>query len=152
MDLMKWKRAAPLDLWDAFTGIQGDLDRVLSAFKVPDAAGIFDWTAAPAVDVIETPEEYQILADLPGVDKKDLEVTLTGTLLSIKGSRKEESESRTRKQYRKETSAGKFRRTLDLPSQVDASKVEAEFKDGVLSLRIAKREEAKTKLITVSVQ
>jgi HSP20 family protein len=141
MDLFKWERPAPIDLWEAFDGLRGEMDRALDPFKSPDVAGLFDRPTAPAVDIVETEEEYFVVADLPGVDKRDLEVSVAGSLLTIK-----------RKIFRKEPWVGSFQRTVDLPAQIDAGKIAAELKDGVLAVRIAKREEAKTKLIEVAVQ
>jgi HSP20 family protein len=152
MDLMKWERPAPLELWEAFDGLRGDMDRALDLFRVPDAAGLLDRSTGPAVDVIETEDEYLVLADLPGVDKRDLEVSVKGSLLTIKGEKRAEAESAKRRVFRKETWMGAFGRTIDLPAQVDAGRVAAELKDGVLSVRMAKREEAKTRLISVAVK
>lgn len=152
MDLAKWGAPATRDLWEAFDGLRGDMDRALDFFSLPDAAGLLDKTTAPAVDVIETDEEYLVLADLPGVDKRDLEVSVTGSLLAIKGVKKAEGNSDKRKVFRKETWVGSFSRTIDLPAEIDPGKIKAELKDGVLALRIAKREEAKTRLIAVNVQ
>jgi HSP20 family protein len=150
MDLMKWERPAPIDLWEAFDSLRGDMDRALDIFRVPDAAGLLDRTTAPAVDVVETEDEYIVAADLPGVDKRDLELSVTGSLLSIKGEKKAERESEKRKVFRKETWKGSFSRTIDLPAQVDSGKISASLRDGVLEVRIAKREEARTKMIAVN--
>lgn len=150
MDLMKWERPAPIDLWEAFDSLRGDMDRALDIFRVPDAAGLLDRTTAPAVDVAETEDEYVVTADLPGVDKRDLELSVTGSLLSIKGEKKAERESEKRKVFRKETWKGSFSRTIDLPAQVDSGKISASLRDGVLEVRIAKREEARTKMIAVN--
>lgn len=152
MDLAKWGAPATRDLWEAFDGLRGDMDRALDFFSLPDAAGLLDKTTAPAVDIVETEEEYLVVADLPGVDKRDLEVSVTGSLLAIKGVKKAEGNSDKRKVFRKETWVGSFSRTIDLPAEIDPGKIKAELKDGVLALRIAKREEAKTKLIAVNVQ
>ena len=152
MDLAKWGAPATRDLWEAFDGLRGDMDRALDFFSLPDAAGLLDRTTAPAVDIVETEEEYLVVADLPGVDKRDLEVSVTGSLLAIKGVKKAEGNSDKRKVFRKETWVGSFSRTIDLPAEIDPGKIKAELKDGVLALRIAKREEAKTKLIAVTVQ
>jgi HSP20 family protein len=152
MDVVKWERPAPLDLWEAFDGLRGELDRVFDPFKGPDIAGLFDRTTAPAVDVVETEDEYLVLADLPGVDRRDLEVSVTGSLLTIKGDKKEERDSDKKKIFRKEAWIGSFGRTIDLPSQIDAGKIVAELRDGVLTVKIAKREEARTKLIPVAVK
>jgi len=150
MDLMKWERPAPIDLWEAFDSMRGEMDRALDIFRVPDSAGLLDRSAAPAVDVVETEDEYVVTADLPGVDKGDLEVSVTGSLLSIKGEKKAERENDKRKVFRKETWKGTFGRTIDLPAQIDAGKISASLRDGVLEVRIAKREEARTKMIAVS--
>jgi len=152
MDLVKWDSPAPTDLWEAFDGLRGELDRALDPFRIPSVAGLLDRTTAPAVDVLETEDEYLVLADLPGVDKRDLEVSVTGSLLSIKGDKKGERDSEKRKIFRKETWVGSFSRTIDLPAQIDAGKISAELKDGVLTVRIAKREEAKTKLIAIAAE
>jgi len=150
MDLVKMERGAPIDIWDAFEGLRGEMDRALDALKVPDSAGILDLSVAPAVDVIETEEEFMVVADVPGLRKEDLEVTITGTLLSIKGEKREEKDSEKRRYLREENRPGSFRRTIDLPPRIDPERIAAELRDGILALRIAKREEAKTKTITVS--
>jgi HSP20 family protein len=150
MDLMKWERPAPIDLWEAFDSLRGDMDRAMDIFRVPDAAGLLDRSTAPAVDVVETEDEYVVVADLPGVDKRDLEVSVTGSLLSIKGEKKAERDSEKRKVFRKETWKGAFGRTIDLPAQVDSGKISASLRDGVLEVRIAKREEARTRMIAVN--
>jgi HSP20 family protein len=152
MNLLKRPSPAPLDLWEAFDGLRGEMDRAMDLFRVPDAAGLFDHSASPAVDVMETADEYLVVADVPGVKKEDLEISLAGTLLSIKGEKKGESDSGKRKVWRKETWLGSFHRTIDLPVQAEAGQVSAELKDGVLAVRIAKREEAKRKLISVQVK
>jgi HSP20 family protein len=152
MDLVKWESPAPKDIWDAFDGLRGELDRALDPFRSPDAAGLLDRTTAPAVDVIETEDEYLVMADLPGVDKKDLEVSVTGSLLSIKGDKRAERDADKKRIFRKETWVGSFSRTIDLPAQIDSGRIGAELKDGVLTVHIAKREEAKTKLISIKVE
>jgi HSP20 family protein len=152
MDLMKWEGSAPRDLWDAFDGLRGDMDRALDFFKLPDASGLLDRTTALAVDVIEDGDEFLVLADLPGVKKEDLELSVAGSLLSIKGEKKQEAVDDKRRIFRKETWVGSFNRTIDLPAEIDPDKVEAELKDGKLTVRVAKREEAKAKMIAVSVK
>lgn len=152
MDLTRWERPAPKDLWDAFEDFRGEMGRRLDLFDRPEATGLFDRTMAPAVDVVETGEEFLIVADLPGVDRKDLELSVTGSLLSIKGEKKGDPGTEKRKIFRKETWAGSFARTIDLPADIDADKVSAELADGVLSVRVPKREEAKTKLVNVTVR
>jgi len=152
MSIVKWENPAPRELWEAFDGLRGDMDRALDFLLVPEAAGLLDRSTAPAVDVLESEEDYLVLADLPGVDKANLEVSVTGSLLTIKGTKKVEEGAEKRKIFRKETWVGGFSRTIDLPAEIDPAKVAAELKDGVLSVRIAKREEAKTKYVSVAVR
>jgi len=156
MDLVKWQRPAPKDLWDAFDSLRGEMDRTLDLYRVPDIAGLLDRSSAPAsapaMDVVETNDGYIVRADLPGVAKDDLEVTVKGSLLSIKGDKREESSQGRRKFFRKETWVGSFQRTIDLPAAIDTGTVIAELNDGVLTVRIAKREEAKTRIVSVSVK
>jgi HSP20 family protein len=152
MDLVKWERPAPTDLWEAFDGLRGEMDRALDPFRSPDIAGLFDRPTAPAVDIVETEDEYLVVADLPGIDKRDLELSVAGSLLTIKGEKRAEQESGKRKVFRKETWVGSFGRTVNLPAQIDSGRIAAELKDGVLAVRIAKREEARTKLIDVAVK
>jgi len=141
-----------MDLWEAFEGLRGEMDRALDPFRSPDAAGLFDRATVPAIDIVETDEEYFVVADLPGIDKRDLEVSVAGSVLTIKGEKKAEEDSKKWKIFRKESWVGSFSRTVDLPAQMDAGRIAAELKDGVLAVRIAKREEAKSKLVEVAVK
>lgn len=115
-----------------------------------DGAGLFDESLAPAMDMVEHDDDYTVYIDLPGVDKKDLELSVENNVLSIKGVKKEPSGNR--KFFRKETWTGEFRRTVSLPAAADSQKVSAELKDGVLSIAIGKREELKPRQISVNVQ
>lgn len=152
MDIMKWEGPRTTDLWDAFDGMRGELDRALDLFRTPESAGLFDREIAPAIDLIEAGDGYEVKADLPGVNKKDLEISIAGTLLTIKGDKKAEVGGEKRKFFRKETWVGSFMRTLNLPSDIDPEKVSAELKDGVLSVKIPKVEAAKPRLVSVSVK
>jgi len=128
------------------------MERSFGGFRFPDATGLLDRAGSPAVDIIETSDEILIMADPPGVRKEDLELNLAGTLLTIKGSKRSEQNSDKRRIFRKETWAGSFSRTIDLPANIDNEKVDAELKDGVLSVHVSKREKAKTKAISVRVE
>lgn len=108
-----------------------------------------DWT--PSVDISETDEEFQIKAELPGVKKEDVKVTLENGILTLQGERKQEREDKDLKFHRIERSYGQFVRSFTLPDLVDDAKVKAEYKDGVLNLRLPKSEKAKPKAIEVKV-
>jgi len=106
---------------------------------------------APAVDVYETDQSVVLKAELPGVDPKDVEARVEDGTLYLKGERKFENEVKEGSYHRVERAYGSFTRTFALPTSVDAEKVAAEYKDGVLTLSLPKREEAKPKTIKINV-
>jgi HSP20 family protein len=109
-----------------------------------------DW--APTVDIEEEDDKYLIKADVPGVEKKDIEVSLDNGILSIRGEKNVEKESgKGSKRHRTERYHGSFARSFTLPTAVQADKVDASYKDGVLSLVIPKAEEVKPKTIDIKV-
>jgi len=110
-------------------------------------ASITTWM--PAVDVYETEHNLTLKAELPGVDPKDIEARVEDGTLYLKGERKFEKESKKENYHRIERTYGSFIRSFALPTSVDADKVSAEYKDGVLTLTLPKKEEAKAKTITV---
>lgn len=150
MDLMRWEGPRGADLWDAFEGMQGQLDRALDLFRVPEASGLFDRDRVPAADLVEDKEGYLLVVDLPGVDRKDLEVSVAGGLLTVKGDKKADLDSGKLRFFRKETWVGSFARTLSLPADAMPEAIGAELANGVLKVRIPKREEARPRLITVA--
>lgn len=109
-----------------------------------------DW--APTVDVTEDEKEYVIKADLPGVTKEEVKVTVEDGILTLAGERKSEKEEKGKKFHRVERTYGSFLRTFTLPEGVESAKVEAEFKDGVLKVRLPKSETAKPKAVEVKVE
>ena len=106
----------------------------------------------PAVDLYEEKDDIVVKAELPGIDKNNIEVNLTDHTLTIKGEKKKEEEVKEENYYRSERSYGSFLRTLELPKDVHADKVKASFKNGILEVRIPKTEEAKAKEIKVKVE
>lgn len=106
-------------------------------------------TRVPSVDVIDRDSEIQLRAEIPGVDKKDLDISVTENSVSIKGSTKHEETEEKGEYYRRETSSGSFSRTVTLPSEVDSSTVKATFKDGVLEMTLPKMKQAKRQKVSV---
>ena len=98
----------------------------------------------PTVNVSEDDKEILVTADLPGIDEKDLDVTITKDSLTIKGERKEENEEKGKNFYRVERSYGSFQRAIPLTSEVDESKAKAQFKNGVLKITLPKTPKAQT--------
>jgi HSP20 family protein len=104
-----------------------------------------------AVDVIEEKDQYVLKADLPGVKKEDIKVSLEDNILTLQAERKAEAETQDKQVHRIERSFGRYQRTLNLGAHVDASKVQANYKDGVLELIVPKAEEVKPKSIDIQV-
>ena len=107
------------------------------------------WT--PAVDIFESDNNIVLKAELPGVDPKDVEVRVEDSTLYLKGERKFEKEVKEDNYHRIERSYGSFARSFSLPATIDSEKVQAEYKDGLLTLTIPKREEARPKTIKINV-
>lgn len=108
-----------------------------------------DW--APMADISEDENEYVIKAELPELKKEDVKVTVENGVLTISGERKFEKEEKKKKYHRVERAYGRFTRSFALPDNADASKVKAEFKDGMLTVHLPKSEKAKPKQIEVKI-
>ncbi|HLG18445.1 MAG TPA: Hsp20/alpha crystallin family protein [Bdellovibrionota bacterium] len=103
----------------------------------------------PKIDVKDTEKDIQVLAELPGVDEKDIEISLTNETLTIKGEKKSEVEEKRKDYYWAERAYGSFYRSIPLPCEVKADKAEAVFKKGVLSVLLPKTDAAKTERKTI---
>lgn len=103
----------------------------------------------PAIDVIETKDDYRIKAEFPGIPKEDIEISISGDVLTIKGEKKKDEEIKDANYYRRERVYGLYQRQLVLPKDVDTEKIKANYKDGVLELIIPKGEESKPKKIKI---
>ncbi len=108
----------------------------------------FGWS--PSVDIAEDDKEYCIRAELPGLKKEDVNVSFENGQLTISGERKQEQEQKGRRFHRVECSYGRFNRSFTLPVDTKPDQIKAEFKDGVLSVRVPKAESVKPKQITVN--
>jgi HSP20 family protein len=104
---------------------------------------------APAVDMLDKKDEVVLRADLPGLEQKDIDVTVEEGVLTIRGERREEKEVKDEDYYCCERWAGSFERSLTLPAGVDAEKVRASFKNGILEVHVPKVEKAKGKKIEI---
>ena len=142
--------------WNPFRELQDLQTRLDRAFgeqpyrRLEDEGAFFtNW--APAVDIQETEKEYLIKADLPEMKKEEVKVELREGVLTIEGERKLEKEEKDKKFHKIEREYGKFVRRFALPTEIDATKVQAEFKDGVLNVHLPKTAVAKPKAIEVKV-
>jgi HSP20 family protein len=100
------------------------------------------WEATPAVDITESEKAYELTAELPGMDETNIEVNVSDGNLTIKGEKQEEKEEKKKDYYMRERNFGSFERRFELPEGVDADKIEATFKKGVLTLTLPKKLEA----------
>ena len=128
-------------------------DNFFSGYEIGPFAGRFE-AFSPNVDVKESDKELRVSAELPGMEEKDIEVSLNRDSLTIKGEKKEEKEDTGKDYYRMERAYGSFSRTIPLPTEVDQDKVKAEFKKGVLTVTIPKTAKAikETRKISIKAQ
>jgi HSP20 family protein len=142
--------------FDPFRQFQQRINRLFGEEFAPFARGAEEnWsvtTWAPACDIYETANEIVVKAELPEVKKEDVQVTLDNNLLTIRGERKFSEETKKENYHRVERSYGEFIRSFTLPNIVDPNKINAEFKDGMLRVTMAKREEAKPKQVEINVK
>jgi HSP20 family protein len=146
MELMKWNPAK--DMFD----IRSRFDTLFDSFFPTRTAGsegenLWNWN--PAVDVYDNEDTLVIKAELPGVEKDQIHIDVQGSVLTLKGERTLENEVKEEHYYRRERSYGRFQRSFMLPVKTDPDSVKAEFKDGVLNIRVPKPEQHKPKKITV---
>jgi len=121
-------------------------------FSMPTSfgRGLFsDESWYPSVDVSEGKKDIIVKAEIPGVDRKDIDISLDGRLLTIKGEKKQEKEESGEHYHRVESSFGYYQRSIELPAEVDASDVDAAYKNGILKIKLKKIKEAETKTIKV---
>ncbi|MDB6034008.1 MAG: Heat shock protein Hsp20 family [Verrucomicrobiales bacterium] len=147
------------DTWNPFREMEDLQNRLNSLMGVnrsrnrdqdeTELLSAMEW--APLVDIVEEDKEYLVKAELPEVRKEDLNVTVEKGMLTIAGERKFEKEEQKRKYHRMERSYGSFIRSFALPEDADGSKVEAEFKEGILRVHIPKSETTRPKAIDVKV-
>lgn len=144
-----------LKKWDPFRellSLRDDMDRLFNTFfgrsLVEETKGVW----VPVVDIEEDNENFIVNAELPGLNKDDIKLSVRGNLLTISGDRKQETETKTKTYHRVERLYGKFSRTISLPSEVDVNKIKAVYKEGVLRITLPKPETMKPKEIEVEIK
>jgi HSP20 family protein len=143
--------------WDPFRELETFNERLNRMFgrssllgqASGDVLANVDWS--PAVDVVETPEEYLVKAELPDLRKEDVKVSVESGMLRIAGERKQEKEEKHKRFHRVERSYGSFVRTFGLPDNVDDKKLQAEFKDGLLTVHLHKISPSKPPAVEVKI-
>ena len=147
MELVPWRPFGEIG------SLRGEMDRLWDRFvgETPFARG-FTQELFPSVDVTETKDNLLIKAELPGLEAKDVNVSVSGDILTIKGEKTKEEEEKDEHYYHCERYCGSFQRSFRLPVNVQADKVEATFDKGVLKVTLPKEEKAKKKNIKVKVK
>ncbi len=155
MALVRWNPVRdllpiPSDILTMQREINRMFDNFFQGGTADDSFGLSSWT--PAVDIAEHENEFVVKLELPGVDKNDVRITMQDNVLTVRGQKKQEKESKDSSYHRIERSYGSFQRSFTLPAPVKSDKIDAVFKDGMLTVSLPKSEEAKPKQIEVKVQ
>lgn len=140
--------------WDPWREIEDMFDRYTKAVGWPrggqEALASSDWS--PRVDIVESEQEFLIKADIPGVEKDHVKVSVENGVLTIHGERKSEKEEKDAKFHRVERFTGTFVRRFTVPENVDSDAIKAVFKDGMLTLHLPKTEKALPKALDIHVE
>jgi HSP20 family protein len=132
--------------------IQSEMNRLFDGvFGRSSQVGAVERVWAPPVDMYETKEELVVTAELPGLKEKDIHLSMTGDMLTLRGERQWNQEDKRESCYRGERWYGRFERTLPLPIPVQADKIKATYRDGVLAITLPKAEEIRAKEIKIDV-
>jgi len=152
---------------DAWRSLRTEMDRLFDRFAsglgMPSVGRLFDGPPAlrfessftmpaPAIDVTEDKDAYRLTAELPGMSENDIEVSVTESMLTVKGEKKQETEHKAKNYHVSERAYGSFERSFSLPDGVDANKIGADFAKGVLTITLPKKPEARVEPKKVEVK
>ena len=158
------KRMPALSEWRPFEALHREIDRLFDNFdggfwRFPFGRSASEleplwrreltWETSPAMDVAETDKAYEITAELPGMRESDVEVVAANGMLTIKGEKKEEKEEKKKDYYLSERRYGSFQRRMPIPEEVEADKIEATFKNGVLTVTLPKTAQKPEKKVEI---
>lgn len=144
--LTPWFRRGPL------AQLRDEMESLVERFWDEDGNGLSEIMLAPPLDLSETDDAVQVRLDLPGLEAKDIDVQVRDNQLIVTGERKEEREEKGATFHRVERREGKFSRAVLLPCSVNEGKVDAQFRNGVLTIKLPKNEQAKAKRIEIKVK
>jgi len=156
MALIPWR---PRETWwdplRDLEAIQNEMNKMFNSSLVrwgDRDVGLLEGAWSPAIDVYDSKDNVMVKADIPGMKKDEIEVSVHGDTLIIKGEKKQEKEVKEKDYVRTERFYGSFNRAISLPAAVDASKVNATYKNGVLELVLPKKEESKPKQLKIDIK
>mgnify|MGYP001121166250 CR=1 FL=1 len=150
--MAKKKELKSYDPFDALFSLREDFDEMFRNFFTGFTSPTLGKGVFPVMDVTETPEQFIIEAEVPGIQKENLKLSIKKDELVIEGEKKEENKKEGESFLRIERSYGSFRRSIRLPSEIDQSKVKAKYENGVLKISLPKTEKEKPKEIEVKVE
>jgi HSP20 family protein len=152
---MRWQKPE-MNVWSPFrqlSVLRDEIDRLfdspLNELTRSSQQFLSGWL--PAIDLYDERDHLVLKAELPGINKDELDISLHGDVLTLSGERKDQGEFKDAEVFRSERYVGRFQRSITLPVRVDASKVQASYQDGILTVTLPKAEEAKPKRIDVKV-
>ena len=158
------RTSAPSTVPNPWLNLRSEMDRLFdrfSGFGLPSMRRMFDLAPSvestftfnvPAVDVTEDDKAYKVTAELPGLDEKDIDVSVTGEVLTLKGEKRQEKEEKNKNWYVSERAYGAFQRAFALPEGVDRDKIAAEFAKGVLTVTLPKSAQAQSQQKKIDVK
>lgn len=165
MPVIKTTAPAKRDERRPLEGLRREIDQLFESFhpfdwRLPSSVLGFElprvsreeWPVLPAMDLVEKTDAYEITAELPGIDEKNVEIKLSNHTLTIKGEKQEEKEEKQTDYYLSERRYGSFQRSFQLPDGVDADKIDATFTKGVLTVKLPKTAQAKQAEKTIAVK
>jgi HSP20 family protein len=158
--------AAAMQAWRPFDSLRREVDRLfddftLNPFRLPLRRPAFDlepfwqpdsWVAQPAIDLVEREKAFEMTAEMPGLDEKNIEVNVANGVLTIKGQKEEEKVEKKEDFHLRERRFGSFARSVRIPETVDADKIDASFKNGVLKVTLPKKPEAQKPVKKIEVK
>jgi len=153
MTLLRWQRPE-VPQWSPFrhlSSLREEIDRLFESplAELTQSSNQFLSGWMPAVDLFEDKDSLHLKAELPGMNKEDIAISVHEGVLTLSGERKLDEKFQSAEVYRSERSLGRFQRTLTLPTQVDAENVKAQYKDGILTVKLPKAEQSKPKHIQI---
>lgn len=135
------------DVW----GLQSDINRLFDSFLNPLDGTDFNHSLSPKLDIAEMKDKYEIKAELPGIDEKDIDLSIEDGMLTISGEKKLQTEDKHKGYYLKECSYGSFCRSVRLPDNISDDKISAKFSHGVLMIDMPKKEPSETKIKKIAI-
>jgi HSP20 family protein len=156
MSLVRWNPARDLTAFPSdVLSMQKEINRMFDSIfhgDLSDSTSAFTSAWIPAVDIAERENDFVVRMELPGVTKEDVKIIMQEGILTVKGEKKQEKESKGSDYHRVERSYGSFQRSFTLPTAIKAENIDASFRDGVLNISLPKAEEARPKQIDVKVK